>query len=92
MPLSSPSNATVFQLVMEGIKSEKGSPPMLDPTVIIAKDIDLEPMMEEGLKSTDGRVERLPHTVTQPWQNETNLNVTTLPENLGIMQRLFERG
>ncbi|MPD06169.1 hypothetical protein E2C01_101961 [Portunus trituberculatus] len=47
--------------------------------------------MEEGLGSIDGRVERLLHTVTQPWQNERNLNARTLPKNLGTMQQLFER-
>ncbi|MPC57629.1 hypothetical protein E2C01_051614 [Portunus trituberculatus] len=76
---------------MEENKSEKDSSPELEPTDIIAEDIDLEPMMKEGLESKDGRVERLPHTIMQPWQNETNLNATMLSENLGITQQLFER-
>ncbi|MPD05894.1 hypothetical protein E2C01_101665 [Portunus trituberculatus] len=63
---SSSSDATVLQLVMEGNKSERGSPSGLEPTDIVAEDIDLQPVMEEGLGLKDGRVERLPHIVTQP--------------------------
>ncbi|MPC48754.1 hypothetical protein E2C01_042537 [Portunus trituberculatus] len=65
-PSSSPSDTTALQQVTEGKKSERGSPSKLETTDIVAEDIDLEPVMEEGLGSTDGRVERLRHTVTQP--------------------------
>ncbi|MPC59371.1 hypothetical protein E2C01_053390 [Portunus trituberculatus] len=38
---------------MEENKSEKASSPELEPTDIVPGDIGLEPMMEEGLESTD---------------------------------------
>ncbi|MPC65634.1 hypothetical protein E2C01_059772 [Portunus trituberculatus] len=65
-PSLSPSDATALQLVMEENKFERGSPPRLDPTDIIAEDMDLEPMVEESLESIDFRVEGLPHAVMQP--------------------------
>ncbi|MPC66143.1 hypothetical protein E2C01_060288 [Portunus trituberculatus] len=75
---------------MEENKSKKDSSPEVELTDIVAEEIGLQPVMEEGLESTESRVEGLPHTVTQPWQNETNSNTTMMHENLDITQQLFE--
>ncbi|MPC77861.1 hypothetical protein E2C01_072330 [Portunus trituberculatus] len=87
---TSADTAQIWHLVIEENKSERGSSPELEPTDIIAEGIDLEPVMKEGLESTDDRVKGLPHIVMQPWKNEINLNAMMLPENLDMMQQLLE--